>query len=112
MDAMPDILITTTISNFCRLTGIGRSKTYELLAAGDLDSIKIGKRRLIVLDSYRKLIEQQQRRTASSTVGPGASQRVNAPTASPRRRGRPPKVLIPNPRSSDDPQRAISPSTG
>ena len=26
--------ITTTINNFCRLTDLGRSKTYELLASG------------------------------------------------------------------------------
>jgi hypothetical protein len=42
------------------MTGIGRSKTYELLANGDLVSFKIGKRRLIVLDSYHRLIERQR----------------------------------------------------
>ena len=51
------------------MTGIGRSKTYELLAAGDLDSIKIGKRRLIILDSYRKLIEQQRAKGSSAQSG-------------------------------------------
>ena len=32
-------------------TGIGRSKLYELMAAGELESIKCGKRRLIPADS-------------------------------------------------------------
>ncbi|MBV9151307.1 MAG: helix-turn-helix domain-containing protein [Alphaproteobacteria bacterium] len=59
-------LITATIDNFCAISDIGRSKVYELLDAGDLDSIKIGKRRLILLDSYRKLIERQ--RAAGTTT--------------------------------------------
>jgi hypothetical protein len=48
------------------MSGLGRSKVYELLDAGDLDSIKVGKRRLIVLDSYHKLIERQ--RAAGATT--------------------------------------------
>ena len=71
MDATTETLITTTIGNFCRLTDIGRSKTYELLASGALDSLKIGKRRLIVLDSYRKLIEQQRAKGSSAQSGNG-----------------------------------------
>ena len=69
MDATTEKLITTTIGNFCRLTDIGRSKTYELLASGALDSLKIGKRRLIILDSYRKLIEQQRAKGSSAQSG-------------------------------------------
>jgi len=75
----PETPITTTISNFCRLTGCGRSKTYELLAEGTLESIKIGKRRLIVLDSYHKLIERQ--RAAGATTRSAESNRpANAAT--------------------------------
>ena len=60
--------ITTSIGDFCRLTGISRSKTYELLAAGEIESIKIGRRRLIVIDSYRKLIDHQR---ANGLITPG-----------------------------------------
>ena len=60
MEQAADTLITTTIVNFCRVTGIGRSKTYELLASGDLASFKIGKRRLVIMESYRRLIERQR----------------------------------------------------
>ena len=67
MNQTLDNLITATIGNFCEISDIGRSKVYELLDAGDLDSIKIGKRRLIVLDSYRRLIERQRGGTRSES---------------------------------------------
>ena len=51
-------LITATITNFSRITGIARSKSYEFIASGNLASFKIGKRRL--MDSYHRLIEQQR----------------------------------------------------
>jgi hypothetical protein len=52
--------ITTTIPEFRRLSGIGRSRIYELLEAGELESVHIGVRRLILVDSYRRLIERQR----------------------------------------------------
>jgi hypothetical protein len=52
--------ITATIPEFRRLSGIGRSKIYELLDAGELESIHLGARRLILVDSYRRLIERQR----------------------------------------------------
>jgi excisionase family DNA binding protein len=36
--------------------GIGRSKVYDLLNAGKLKSIKIGRRRLVTRDSQRELL--------------------------------------------------------
>jgi excisionase family DNA binding protein len=71
--------ITTTIGDFCRLTGLGRSTIYELLGDGRLDSVKIGKRRLILLDSYRRLIERKP-----GTPTPTALRRMNRLTASPK----------------------------
>jgi hypothetical protein len=60
MDLVAGTLITATIANFCEISDIGRSKVYQLLDAGDLQSIKIGKRRLIVVESYRRLIGRRQ----------------------------------------------------
>lgn len=34
--------ITVRINEACRLTGIGRSKLYELIQAGEIDIIKVG----------------------------------------------------------------------
>jgi hypothetical protein len=58
-------LITANIGQFMRLSGLGRSRVYELLTSGELDSVYIGSRRLILVDSYRRLIERER------TAGPG-----------------------------------------
>jgi hypothetical protein len=55
-----DNIITASIEDFIQISSLGRTKVYELLGKGLLTSTKIGKRRLILLDSYRKLIEQQR----------------------------------------------------
>lgn len=60
MDSISENIITTPVGEFCRISGIGRTRVYELIAAGELDSITLGKRRLIVLDSFRRLIERQR----------------------------------------------------
>jgi hypothetical protein len=52
--------ITATIKSFLELSGIGRSKLYELLADGSLESIYVGTRRLVLLDSYHRFIECQR----------------------------------------------------
>jgi hypothetical protein len=65
-----DRYITMPVDPFSRITGIGRTKVYELLAAQDLESIVIGRRRLILLDSYRRLIEKQ--RSATPAARPAA----------------------------------------
>ena len=36
-----------------RLTSLGRSTIYELMDLGDIDSVKVGKRRLISYDSLK-----------------------------------------------------------
>jgi hypothetical protein len=62
-------IITATIPEFRRLSGISRSRIYELLDGGDLESVYIGARRLVLIDSYRRLIERQ-RASAASPVSP------------------------------------------
>jgi hypothetical protein len=60
MDTLANRIITAPVGEFCRISGIGRTRVYELIATGDLDSIAVGKRRLIVLDSYRRFIERHR----------------------------------------------------
>jgi excisionase family DNA binding protein len=36
-----------------RLVGVGRTKIYEAIGAGELKSLKIGSRRLVALDALR-----------------------------------------------------------
>jgi hypothetical protein len=57
-------VITATIPRFREISGIGRSKIYELLDAGELESVHLGARRLIVIDSYRRLLGRLQREQA------------------------------------------------
>jgi excisionase family DNA binding protein len=54
-------IITATIPEFCRISGIGRSKTYELIASGEIESVVCGGRRLIVVDSWRRLVAAARR---------------------------------------------------
>lgn len=46
------------VATACRVSSLGQTKIFELLASGRLASSKIGKRRLIHADSLRKLIEE------------------------------------------------------
>lgn len=50
MTALPDDdtpYLAHSIRRACRISGLGKSFLYEILARGELPSIKIGKRRLI-----------------------------------------------------------------
>ena len=58
--AAPTIPITATIPEFRRISGISRSRIYELLDTGELESVDIGVRRLIIVQSYLHLIERQR----------------------------------------------------
>lgn len=44
------------IREFCDATGIGRTKTYELIAKGHLDTVHIGRCTIISADSARALL--------------------------------------------------------
>ena len=47
--------LTVRISTAVKLTGIGRSKLYELIASGDLDIVKVGTATLVTMASLRRL---------------------------------------------------------
>ncbi len=47
---------TVRIAEACRITGIGRSKLYELIAAGEIETIKVGAITLLPLDGIRALV--------------------------------------------------------
>ncbi len=48
-----------SIADACRITSIGRTRLYGLIAEGRLDVRKIGRRTLIPAASLRALIEGQ-----------------------------------------------------
>lgn len=53
--------ISVRIADATRLTGIRRSKLYELMASGELETVKIGRCTLIPMESLRGLIERGRR---------------------------------------------------
>jgi excisionase family DNA binding protein len=53
--------LTVRIPIAVQLTGIGRSKIYELIAAGRLDTVKVGASTLITVASLRRLVQRQSR---------------------------------------------------
>jgi hypothetical protein len=55
---MSEERITSTVTQFIRRSGLGRTKVYEMLAAGELESAKLGRTRVIIEQSYRQLLER------------------------------------------------------
>ena len=54
--------LTIRIREACRITGIGRSKIYELIATGDIDAIKVGRITLISVESLKTFLASCRRR--------------------------------------------------
>jgi excisionase family DNA binding protein len=49
--------LTCTISEACQVTGLGRTKLYELMGAGHLLTTTVGRRRLVMVRSLLSLLE-------------------------------------------------------
>lgn len=49
--------ITATVKEACQMTGLGKTKLYELIGNGSVKTTRIGRRRLVNVDSIRTLIE-------------------------------------------------------
>ncbi|HEX5453386.1 MAG TPA: hypothetical protein VFX06_06290, partial [Stellaceae bacterium] len=66
--------ITAPVKQFCEeIAGIGLTKAYELINQGELQSITVGKRRLVLLKSWYDFVERS------------LSTPADAPAASPPR---------------------------
>ena len=52
--------LTCTIAEACAATGLGRTKIYELIGEGRLETTRVGRRRLVFVRSLRKLLEAEQ----------------------------------------------------
>jgi excisionase family DNA binding protein len=50
--------LTVRVRDACRLTGIGRSKLYELIAAGEIEIIKVGTITLIPVAALEKFLQR------------------------------------------------------
>lgn len=69
--------ITVRIKDACKMTGIGRSKLYLLIAEGKIETIKIGSMTLIPVSSLEALLEtnrpESKARCRARTIGRKAS---------------------------------------
>lgn len=52
--------ITVRIKEACRITGIGRSKLYELIAAGEISVIKVGAITLVPIESLQSSLDSRR----------------------------------------------------
>lgn len=48
--------LSLTVPDACRAIGLGRTKLYELIESGQVETIKIGARTLVKYDSLKRLI--------------------------------------------------------
>lgn len=51
--------LTVRVREACRLTGIGRSKLYELIAAGEIEVIKVGTITLVPVSSLTSFLQRK-----------------------------------------------------
>ena len=49
--------ITTTVSGACAMIGIQKTKLYELIGSGAVESVLVGRRRLVKVKSLIQLVE-------------------------------------------------------
>jgi hypothetical protein len=61
--------LTVPLGEFLELSGIGRTCVYAMLRSGELLSITIGKKRMILVSSYKEVIERAMREQTTYTPG-------------------------------------------
>lgn len=64
MDSTPAELqlepLTVRVATAVRLTGLSRSRIYELIQSGDLDIVKVGRATLVQYESLKALTSGQR----------------------------------------------------
>ena len=55
----PTTPLTATIPTMAIIADVGQTKIRELIRDGRIETVAIGKRRLVVVDSYRRLIQEE-----------------------------------------------------
>ncbi|WP_080507302.1 helix-turn-helix domain-containing protein [Rhodopseudomonas palustris] len=51
--------LSCTIAEACEVTGLGRTKLYELIGDGHLTTTTVGRRRLVLVRSLQSLLERR-----------------------------------------------------
>ncbi|MDR6846984.1 helix-turn-helix domain-containing protein [Sphingomonas sp. BE137] len=50
--------LTVRISTAVRITGLSRSRIYELIQSGDLEAVKVGRATLVQFNSLKSLVSE------------------------------------------------------
>jgi excisionase family DNA binding protein len=58
---MADAKVLLTVGEVAEMLGLGRSKVYELIASGAIQSVKIGRARRVHYDAVDAYVEQLRR---------------------------------------------------
>lgn len=53
--------ISVRIPEAVRLTGLSRSRVYELMKSGDIEFVKVGNSTLILMESLRAFLDSRRR---------------------------------------------------
>lgn len=51
--------LLVSVQQAARMLGIGRTSIYQLINSGELQTMKLGRRRLITIESLRRVTERQ-----------------------------------------------------
>jgi hypothetical protein len=100
--------ITAPVPKFAReIAGVSESTAWQWIKDGKIETVAIGARRLVVVESYRRLVAQKleeppadaRRNSAVPSFGSTVAREATPPEASPKRRGRPRKIaqIAPSP---------------
>jgi hypothetical protein len=69
--------ITMPIVPFLGASGISRTRFYELVAADEIKSVTVGKRRLVIIQSYLDFLDRQTHAPPIPSPNPRAALRVS-----------------------------------
>lgn len=66
---LPFDTITVKISVAVQITGIGRTKMYELIKDGQIEAVKVGTATLVPVDSLRRFLDGLRRKPPPASGG-------------------------------------------
>ncbi len=59
--SQPELVLLLSVEQVARALGIGRSKTYELIAAGELETVHIGRSVRVPVDAVERFVDGLRR---------------------------------------------------
>ena len=63
-------MISVKIPEAVRLTGLSRSRIYDLMKSGDLEYAKVGSSTLILVESLRQFVHARRARPCEAAMEP------------------------------------------